>query len=76
MDQTRNTKEAIHRVESLSFSALMEFELGSKQDLVYCISVIAYLLSNLKWRTLVTVMLATSHCHACKLVTVMLATVN
>jgi hypothetical protein len=33
-----------------SSSALMQSELGSKQDLVYCILVIAYWLSSLKWR--------------------------
>ncbi len=43
--------ETQKRATSLSFSALMQFELGSKQDLVYCTLVIAYLLSSVKWRT-------------------------
>ena len=38
MDLNRNPKKVIHRAESLSSSALMQFELGSKQVLLYCTS--------------------------------------
>ena len=39
-----------HRAAWLSFSALMRFKLGSKQDQMYCTSAITYLQSSLKWR--------------------------
>jgi hypothetical protein len=50
-DSIRTPKKVIHRAASQSSSALMQSELGSKQDHVYCTSETAYSLSSSKWRT-------------------------